>query len=268
MTHPALLAPDKRVVCWFSCGATSAVATYLALARYRSSAPPVPVHIVYTDPGSEHPDNVRFLADCERWFDHPITTLKSSKYVDTWDVYEKTRWLVGVQGARCTMELKKALRLKFQEPHRDIQVFGFDAGEVKRADRFRDNNPEVCLWAPLIEHRYAKRDCLLVLKAAGIALPAMYGLGYKNNNCIGCVKGQAGYWNKIRRDFPDVFARMAKVEREIGAAINKSYAGDGKRKPVYLDMLPPTAGRYKDEPPASCGLLCGEFLEDLDACET
>lgn len=31
----------------------------------------------------------------------------------------------------------------------------------------------------------------------------MYDLGYANNNCIGCVKGGIGYWNKIRIDFPE-----------------------------------------------------------------
>ena len=88
----------------------------------------------------------------------------------------------------------------------------------------------------------------------------MYLLGYQNNNCIGCVKGQSGYWNKIRRDFPEVFDRMAKVEREIGAAICKTEPtvnGVRQRIPVYLDELSPDAGRYKDEPPMSCGLFCG-----------
>ena len=37
------------------------------------------------------------------------------------------------------------------------------------------------------------------------ARPLMYDLGYPNNNCIGCVKGGMGYWNHIRKDFPEVF---------------------------------------------------------------
>ena len=32
----------------------------------------------------------------------------------------------------------------------------------------------------------------------------MYDLGYPNNNCIGCIKGGMGYWNRIRKDFPDI----------------------------------------------------------------
>ena len=61
----------------------------------------------------------------------------------------------------------------------------------------------------------------------------------------------------IHKHFPEVYARMAKVERELDAAINKSYSGDGKRKRVFLDEL--DVDRYIDEPvpEMSCGLSCG-----------
>jgi hypothetical protein len=93
----------------------------------------------------------------------------------------------------------------------------------------------------------------------------MYKLGYNNNNCIGCVKGQAGYWNKIRVDFPDAFDRMAKMERKLNVAINKTYAGDGKRKRIFLDELDPSAGRNVPMPEIDCGVLC---IKPEDAPET
>lgn len=238
-----------RIVSWFSCGAASAVATKMAVDKYGE------ITIVYCDTGSEHPDNRRFLKDCEKWFGQEIKTIKSEKYTDTWDVFRKTRYLAGVKGARCTTELKKVLRNKFQQVD-DVQIFGFDGTEAVRARKFRENNPEVNLQTPLIDAGLSKKDCFEKLTLAGIALPAMYLLGYKNNNCIGCVKGQAGYWNKIRRDFPDVFNRMVDMELELGVAINKTYAGDGKRKRIFLRDLPPDMGRYVDEKPLSCGVLC------------
>ena|ERR1035437_9818999 len=85
----------QRVVVWVSAGASSAVAAKLELARG-------PAVLVYTDPGSEHEDNARFLDDCEEWFGQEVLRLKSEKYRDTWDVWEQTRYLVGPQGARCT----------------------------------------------------------------------------------------------------------------------------------------------------------------------
>lgn len=51
---------------------------------------------------------------------------------------------------------------------------------------------------PLIEEGIDKQGCLDIIAAAGIKLPAMYGLGYKNNNCLGCVKATL-LTAKIRR---------------------------------------------------------------------
>ena len=69
----------------------------------------------------------------------------------------------------------------------------------------------------------------------------------KNNNCLGCVKGGMGYWNKIRRDFPDVFARRAKQEREIGhSCING----------VFLDELDPDRGNINTEVMEDCTIAC------------
>ena len=242
----------ERLVCWFSCGATSAVATKRALDKCRGS---IPIEIVYCDTGSEHPDNRRFLDDCEAWFSHPIRILKSPKYTDIWDVFEKTRWLVGPNGARCTVELKKMVRHNFERVWSDLQVFGFDALEQKRVDRFAENNPEITTWLPLVEAGTTKKECLETLQRAGIELPMMYRLGYRNANCVGCVKGQQGYWNKIRRDFPSVFERMAKVERQLDVAVNKRYE-QGDRIRLFLDELDPGAGRYTEEPAVECGVLC------------
>jgi hypothetical protein len=246
----------RRVVCWFSCGAASACATKLALKKWPNAV----VAYCASTLSTEHPDNGRFLNDCERWFGRPVQKLYADKYADIWDVFRRTKWLVGVQGARCTTELKKLVRRKFERPD-DIQVFGFDASESHRADRFRGNNPATDIRTPLIDAGINKAACLRMLDKAGIELPAMYRLGYRNNNCIGCVKGQAGYWNKIRIDFPEVFNRMARMEREVGAAICKTEPIDpttGKRQriPVYLDELDPNAGRYEGEPAIQCGVLC------------
>ncbi len=237
-----------RKLVWFSCGAASAVAAKMTLEEG-------PCEILYTDPGGEHPDNVRFMEDCEKWFGQKVKILRSNRYADIWDVFEKTKFLVGVYGARCTLELKKKVREGYQLPG-DIHIFGFTADEDLRHKRFGAQNRGVEYRSPLIEKKISKAKCFEIIKEAGIELPAMYLMGYRNNNCIGCVKGQLGYWNKIRKDFPDVFSRMAKVERDIGVAINKSYAGDGKRKRVFLDELDPTLGRYESEPSISCGAVC------------
>lgn len=241
---------EGRVLVWFSCGAASAVAAKLAVEKYGDRA-----EVLYCDTLKyEHPDNPRFLDDVAAWIGRPIKLLRSEKYADIFDVFEKTRWLVGPAGARCTVELKKNVRKAYQTVD-DIHVFGMTHDELDRIERFKAQNFELHTDFILAEEKLTKADCLRLVSEAGIELPAMYKLGYRNNNCIGCVKGQAGYWNKIRVDFPEAFARMAAMERKLDVAINKKYV-DGKRVRVFLDELDPRSGRHTAEPDLECGVLC------------
>lgn len=246
----------ERVICWFSHGAASAVATILAFEEYGAEN----CIAVCQDTRSEHEDNERFRRDFTDVTGIEVEVISSKKYRDIWDVFEKTRWLVGPAGARCTPEMKRLVAEEYLNFFDDLEVLGYTSDEGGRLSRWQKNNEERFIDPILVRKGYDKARCFRHLQSLGIELPAMYLLGYQNNNCIGCVKGQAGYWNKIRRDFPEVFARMAKVERDIGAAICKTEPtvdGVRQRIPVYLDELDPSAGRYKDEPPMSCGFFCG-----------
>ena len=249
---------EQNYFSWFSCGAASAVATKLALDKYG----PERVRVVYQQTNSEHPDNARFIADCERWFGVEIEKTQSEKYHDIWEVFA-AGYLVGPGGAMCTSELKRrvAENLISWGPTQEIEIFGYTVDEQARVDRFIENNNERRIEPILIDNGITKERCYSILLEAGIQLPMMYRMGYRNNNCIGCVKGGAGYWNKIRVDFPEVFERMAKVERQLGVSIiRKEIKGaDGKKtkERVFLDELPPNMGRYKSEPSIQCGMLCG-----------
>ena len=244
----------SRVLVWFSCGAASAVAAKMAVDKYGDRC-----EVLYCDTLKyEHPDNKRFMADVAKWIGKDIKLLKSDKYEDIFDVFEKTGWLIGVGGARCTTELKKNVRKQYQREG-DLHIFGLTVDEQKRIDRFEDQNNDIEVEWILADTNVNKTKCYHILQAAGIELPAMYKLGYNNNNCIGCVKGQAGYWNKIRVDFPDAFDRMAKLERRMNVAINKTYKtveGKRERVRVFLDELDPSAGRDVPMPDIDCGALC------------
>lgn len=134
----------SRIVSWFSCGAASAVATKKAIKKYGDQ-----VIVASCVVENEHKDNERFLQDCEKWFGVPILRLRSDKFKDCWEVWEKTKYLVGVKGARCTTEMKKMVRQRFQKVS-DVQIFGFTSEEKHRAERFISQNPEVNLETPLI----------------------------------------------------------------------------------------------------------------------
>lgn len=238
----------SRVICWFSCGAASAVATKLAITE---NAGKLPMVIAYTEVAEEHPDNKRFLAECEKWFDMPITILRNEVYdASIYEVFRRNRFLVGPFGAPCTRFLKRRVREEFEQED-DIQVFGYTIEEKERSDDFFDRNQKIKGWTPLIDRGLSKVDCLAMIQDTGIELPQMYKLGYRNNNCIGCVKGGAGYWNKIRVDFPDQFQRMALLERDIGASIIRRNG-----ESIYLDEMPPTMGNHQTEPDIECSIFC------------
>jgi hypothetical protein len=107
--------------------------------------------------------------------------------------------------------------------------------------------PEYTHVFPLIDRGLTKEDCHGMLKTLGIRRPAMYDMGYRNNNCIGCVKGGMGYWNKIRVDFPEVFTKRARQERDIGHTCIKG---------IYLDELEPNRGKIEDEIMEECSFVC------------
>jgi hypothetical protein len=246
-------AARPRIVSWFSCGTSSAVNTKLVLARY---APTHDISIARCIVPEEHEDNGRFAAECEAWFGHPIINLRSAEYINCEDVWTRERYMSGTDGARCTVEMKKAVRWAFEKEWRpDIQAFGFTADETKRAKRFREHNPEVHLVYPLIDEGLSKRDCHAIIDRAGIILPMMYRLGFQNANCIGCVNAQGpAYWNLTRRHFPDVFDRRAELSRELGVRLIKLSTGDRDR--IFLDELDPNMGSAEVEPSMECSLLC------------
>lgn len=238
--------PRRRIV-HFSCGAASAVAAKLTIAKDHDA---VVVNVFIAE---EHPDNRRFLEDVQRWLGSPITVLRDEKYgASAYEVFRRNRYTRGRFGAPCTRALKRDVLDRFQTP-RDVPVLGFTTEEQERADKFLDTHAGVGEF-PLIEAGINKAECLSLIERAGILLPEMYRLGYNNANCIGCVKGGAGYWNKVRRDFPERYEEMARIEDAIGES---SYLmrdrNTGAR--ISLRQLDPLAGRHDVTVP-ECGLVC------------
>jgi len=239
----------SRVVSWFSCGAASAVATML-------SKPDV---IAYCDTGAEHEDNSRFMADCEKWFGQSVTILKNPDYKDTWDVFEKRRFLSGIDGAPCTGELKIAPRLEFQRPD-DIHVFGYtaDGRDVKRAEAMREHWPELTVVTPLIERGITKAACLAMIQSAGLKEPVTYAMGFPNANCIPCVKATSpDYWSLVRKEFPGQFARMVELSRRLNVRLTRINS-----ERIFIDEIPadwPTTNPIAPE----CDFLCHLAEQDM-----
>lgn len=275
-----------RLVCWYSHGAASLIAAKKAIEMAPKKYPDheIVVACIYLENEYHEPERDALV---EEFLGRKISYLKDKRYnadVDT--VIEKTRYMAGVYGARCTKELKKAVRLSWQKDD-DVHVFGMTSEEDHRIDRMLDSEPELEIFAPLIELSMNKQDCFKEMRAAGLELPMMYKLGYHNNNCIGCLKaGGAGYWNKIRVDFPEVFERRAHQERMLNVALVKmshnkvmkkhpdtlkQMASDGfdpkidsrGQMRIPLRYLPSDAGSHKDLDIGDCGFVCEANQMDM-----
>ena len=227
-------------VSWFSTGISSFVACYLAEDIDE---------IIYTHVENQHPDSLRFLHDCEQILGREITILQSKEYKNVDDVILRTACINTPYGAPCTQRLKRNVRKQWEKEHPGTHtyIWGFDVNEKDRADRVQDSLPDYKHEFPLIEHGFTKEQAHGIAWKLNLKRPIMYDLGYPNNNCIGCVKGGMGYWNKIRNDFPEVFERRAKQERLIGhSCING----------VFLDELDSNRGKMSQEIMGDCDIAC------------
>ena len=229
-------------VCWLSAGVSSFVAGYLAkdtIDKY-----------IYIDIDDQHPDSMRFIKDCEKFLGKPVEILKS-EFASVDNIIKATGVIKAPSGyAPCTAVLKKDVRRDWEREHADYDityVWGMDCDEKHRADRICETMDAFNHEFPLIEKSLTKQEAHGICEQLGIKRPLMYDLGYNNNNCIGCVKGGMGYWNKIRADFPAVFESRSKLEREIGYSILKQ---------CYLDELEPDRGRMSEEIMTDCNIFC------------
>lgn len=244
----------------FSCDVSSACACYIELAQHSD------MKIVYIHVEDQHSDTMRFLNECENWYQELLNTgdqvieIRQSEYKTVENACRAFGYINGVRGAKCTGVLKRRVRKEMERelnllPSQIIYVWGLDWDEQGRADRLVDvTMKEYKHSFPLIRSNIDKKYAHRMLEKAYIKRPKMYDLGYSNNNCVGCVKGGKGYWNHIRVDFPKVFANRAKMERDIGASCING---------TYLDELDPLSGRHKPPIVPDCGIFCEQDLSNL-----
>lgn len=240
---------EKLTVCWMSAGVSSFISGYLArdyIDKY-----------IYIDIDDQHFDSMRFIKDCEKVLGKEIEILKSP-----YGSVENAVRACGQFGivhtgfSPCTAWLKKRIRKEWELFHSEYDityVWGMDCTEKHRKENIIDTMIEFNHIFPLIERNITKQEAHGMCEALGVKRPAMYDLGYNNNNCIGCIKGGMGYWNKIRLDFPDVFEKRAKLERELNNRILKE---------CFLDELEPHRGRMSDEISTDCNIFCMLNLSD------
>lgn len=211
----------ERIVAWFSGGVTSAVTCKLCIDKFGKDN----VRIVFIDTHNEDKDTYRFMKDCEGWYDKKVETITNKNYNSIEEVWYKYNSLNVAHGAVCSSELKCSAREQFQRNNSfDGQAFGFDIKEKRRAIAMEKNFSSAKPFFPLIENNLSKQNYIKIILNTGINLPRTYYYGFHNNNCFrtGCVQGGIGYWQKMKREFPDKFEYMARIEHELTNRKGKS----------------------------------------------
>jgi hypothetical protein len=255
----------SNIVVWFSCGAASAMAAKLIVEKYGKTDD---VKIVYNPVIEEHPDNMRFLKDVEKWLNKKIIIHGNPDYPSNSavDVWNDRKFMSSPYGAPCTVELKKKARQDFERKNAiDYHVLGFTYDEMNRHERFilTERNNVIPI---LIDEKMTKFDCLRVV-SENVRLPEIYSMGFPNANCIGCVKASSPtYWNLVREKFPEIYKSRSEQSRKINS---KLVVIKGKR--IFLDELDEnTLGRPLKNYSVDCGIFCEEkpFDEVLDRALT
>jgi 3'-phosphoadenosine 5'-phosphosulfate sulfotransferase (PAPS reductase)/FAD synthetase len=266
-----------KVICWWSGGITSAVACKLAIDMFGREN----CKVIMLDTKNEHEDTYRFKRDCEKWYGAEIysESVIGVKYDSIEDIWIRFKSLNVAHGAICSTEAKRELRHEIQKKEEyDHQVFGFefDKKEFNRAKSLSIQHSDAKPIYPLLMFGYDKKKCLEVVSEAGIEVPEAYRLGFKNNNCLntGCVQGGIGYWQKMKREFPDKYEKMAEMEHKLtelkGSPVtmlkdqSKAAKDSGdilvflKKHPSYpnLKSLDEMEGR-EVEPLMECNGFCG-----------
>lgn len=205
-----------KIIAWWSGGVTSAVTCQLCIDIYGLDN----VRIIFIDTQNEDDDTYRFLSDCEKQYGKKIEIITEIgiEYSSIQDVWKQHKSLNVANGAICSYKLKRRVREKWEKLNTwDAQAFGFELDEVKRAKSMKLNHPQTKPIFPLLMYGLNKKDCIKMIETWNIEVPMMYKLGFHNNNCFktGCVQGGIGYWQKMKRDFPEKFDKMAEVEHEL-----------------------------------------------------
>lgn len=269
---------ERPIIAWWSGGVTSAVACKLAIDLFGKEN----VRVINIDTYNEDPDTYRFKDDCEKWYDTKIETISNKKYKDISEVWYKYLSLNVANGAICSSELKREVRIAFQRDNPfSHQVFGFDIDEPKRAKAMTLNYTECSPIYPLLLLGYSKKRCIEILNQNGIQIPEPYKLGLSNNNCLkktGCVQGGIGYWQMMRTLKPDHFNYMGFIEHDLTRLKGKPVTmlkDQGKDGGLVFLLPNPDYPHIKDismmkgRPPKSlvdCNGFCG--VNDLEKNET
>lgn len=259
----------------FSGGRTSA---FMSIWLKQNMSEVYDMRFVFANTGWEHPDTLRFVHEVDTrygldvaWVEavprrhtgkssgcRVVTYETASRNGEPFEAVVAAYGLPNMTFQLCNRELKRnAMQAYAQSIGWENRSYSTAIGI--RADETRRVNPKTAeeekLIYPLVSMLPTSKDEVLAFFEDfdwDLRIPEHQG------NCIGCVKGGAGYWRAIREDFPEQFEAVAQVESLIDNP--KAWILRHRSGPLAGQRFPlrelPAGPAVRGEVFPSCGLLC------------
>ncbi len=200
----------------FSTGLSSALTVERVLTRYGKEA----TEVIFMDTKMEDEDNYRFMEDCRRRWDVPITILREGR--TPYEVSRAQHVIPNQKLAPCTFRLKIEVFVDYLKKYSGQEItihIGYDFTELHRIAA-TEKNYKAMGWSvdfPLLWKPYELRPYTQVVRQDwNIEPPRMYALGYTHANCGGkCVKQGQGDWIRTLINFPERYAEAEAWEQEM-----------------------------------------------------
>ena len=222
---PPIEKDDRHCLVMFSGGISSFEAGRRALERYGKER----TTFLFADTNMEDPDLYRFNKDVERVLGIELTVLDNDGK-SVWDIFFEQKMMGSSRFDPCSRVLKRetmdAWREKhFPDPEKVVMVIGMDNEEdCHRIAKVQRAFAPYYIWFPLHDSPYiSKRKSLKNLEKLGIAVPRLYDMGFKHNNCGGfCVKAGYGHFHHLLLTMPDRYKYHEEMEQKFRREVNGS----------------------------------------------
>lgn len=187
------------------------------------------VMMLFADTLVEDDDLYRFLDQGAKVLGLP-EPVRVADGRDPFQVFADVSFLGNAWLAPCSHHLKQKPCRDWLEEHCDpddtVLYVGIDWSEEHRCASIVRN------WAPwrvefpmCEEPRLTKAEMLDLARAAGVAPPRLYELGFAHNNCGGaCVRAGQRQWLRLLEVFPDRYAAAEAAENRMRARLGKDIA--------------------------------------------
>lgn len=218
---------------------------------------------LFSDTKREDEDTYRFGKEvAERW---NLNIQEASHGGNLWDTFKAWNMIPARQLSPCSREFKIIPSRAYLSKIESGRVaYGYETGEVKRADRTLQNwdLSNLSVWFPLIEWGISKAQCFGYFAQHGIKPPRMYQ-HFQHANCLPCKNFQKLDWIALAYYYPEKFAEAAAFESQND--LRWMQEGISLIELALSDEIPSRKGRHKlagNEPAFSFDMGCDRCAID------